>query len=391
MKFQMNLRKGSVFLVLGALAAGCQLDLPLVGAPLPVQAAKSECVTIQSELSAGFLVSGTILLADFSEHDSKLMALNPTSIQPVDLPDIPVLNNGGETSPDATMFAYETVRQEPDSTFSSTEVVLNGHGKVKFTFPWDRKWGGFDWLNNRQLVFDYWEGWQSDPPVNDVVDIVIGQHETITPILPNPWLPGGPLMAGLVVWKAVYDPSLSVIGYMRGNEPQQSFVLWDLKNNRELWELNKWSTRTIRPAWTPDGKRLAVAALNQKEDNWDRFELYLVDRDGHAQKWIDIKGYYKDSRMYLNWSPNGRYLAIISSKRPLLILDTLTKQLLDFCLPVHSEGIGWPSWSPDSSQVIVSQYYWSSQSVVLDLNKKQASYLNINPHYGPVGWLADSP
>ena len=377
-------------LILAVLVTGCQINIPFSASSLPIQEVNKECALMQSELPVGFLTAGTVLLGDFSERAAigQIMTLTSEADQPAYLPDVPIFS-GGANSPDSRLFAYTTV----DEDYSSTLVVLDANGKVEFTLPWDEKWGGFNWLNNQQLEFPFfWDDyWQNTSPISDVVNVLTGHSQAIAPALPEPWLPGGPLIPLLVVWKTAYDPTLAFVGYMRGEEPEQSFVLWDLKNNRELWTLKKWSVRTIRPAWTPDGKKLAVVVLNQKEDNWDRFELYLVDHDGYAEKWIDVKGYFKNTSLNISWSPNNRFLAIVPNEgQSFLILDTVTRKLLDYCIPAYS-GFASGIWSPDSSQLIVPRLSGSNYpSIVLGIREKQAAYISVNPKLIPIGWLANS-
>jgi hypothetical protein len=380
-------KKILLLLTITLLVTGCQINTLFPVSSLPIEDVKQDCVIIQPELPVGFLASGTILLGDFSERASigQIMTLTSNSGQPIYLSDVPVATTGA-TSPDNELFAYSTIGEDN----SSTLIVLDVNGKVEFTLPWDEKWGGFYWLNNKQLEFPYfWGGyWQGASPVSDIINVLTGQREILAPSITEPWIPGGPLVPLLVVWKTAYDPTLSVVGYMRGEEPEQSFVLWDLKNNRELWKLDKWSTRTIHPAWTPDGKNLAVAVLNQKEDNWDRFELYLVGRDGQAEKWIDIKGYFKNVSLNISWSPNNRFLAIVPNEgQSFLILDTVTRELLDYCIPADS-GFASGIWSPDSSQILIARQSDSSYpSIVFDVNNNRAAYLTNDPKFVPLGWL----
>jgi len=390
-------RKALALLIFGCLIAGCKFDLRSASISFPIHTVKQECVTVQSDLPVGFLTGGEIILGDFSKRSGigNIMTLTSTSSQPVYLPSVPIYWSG-ETSPDGQWFAYQTVKEEANSQFTATLIVLNMDGKIQLTLPWNEKWEDFYWLNNQQLEFPYiWEGdWKSTPHISDIVNVSTGQIENITSSLPDSWIPDGPLVAGLVVWKAVYDPTLSVAGYMRGSEPEQSFVLWDLQNHRELWNLNKWSIRETHPEWTPNGKILAVAVLNQKEDDFDRFELYLVNRDGHAEKWIDLKGYFKNASLSMSWSPNGRYLAIVpNGEQPFLILDTVAKELLGFCIPSKA-GSGYiPGiWSKDNSQIIVPRWSESSDpSIVVDIKNNRAAYLTVNPKFRPIGWLASSP
>ena len=374
---EMISRTALVLFILGAMTAGCQFGMPFTVAPLPVQQIKQDCVIVQAKLPDGFLTGGTVLLGDFSDRAliGKIMTLTSDFNQPVYISDVPIYW-GGETSPNRKLFAYETVDEKNDS---SSLIVLDNSSKVRSTIPWDKKRNGFYWLNNQQIEFPYvWEGyWQNAPPTSDIINVLTRQHETITPPLIDPWVPGGPPIMRLVVWKAIYDPTMSIVGYMRGNEPNQSFVLWDLKNKHELWELTKWSIRTIRPAWSPNGKMLAIAVLNQKEDNFNRFELYLVGRDGQAKKWIDIKGYFKDAGLSIGWSPDGRYLIIIpTGDKPFLILDTITRELLNYCISANSDYDGLGIWSADSSQVVIPHANdLTYPSIVLNIKNKQAAYI----------------
>ncbi len=382
-------KRPTILLLLICFTVGCKAEFSFTG--IPIESVKRQCVELASERSTNLVFDGTILLGDFSEQAGigHIMRFTSDTNQPVLLQNIPSFA-GGDTSPDRKLFAYEALN---DDLFS-TLIVLDANGKVVFTLPWDEKWGGFYWLNNQQIEFPFfWDGyWQGASPVSDVVNVVTGQHETIAPELMDPWIPGGSLVPMLVVWKTIYDPTLSVVGYIRGYEPEQSFVLWDLKDNHELWQLNKWSTRTVRPVWTPDGEKLAVVVLNQKEDEWDRFELYLVDRKGRAEKWIDISGYFKNAAININWSPDGRYLSIApNEKQSLLILDTQTGELLDYCIPAE---VGYNStiWSPDSTQILLPrQSTADNPSIILDIKNKEAAYITDNPKFIPIGWLSNSP
>lgn len=378
-------------LLLALLVSGCQPGFFAPPVSLPIQQAAQECIPAQEELPKGFLADGKILFADTSEHvtRSKIMVLEPDAEQPILIPDIPHYSDipGGTHSPDRKLFAYG-IWAEYDSL-----VVINANGEIVLTLPLDEKGSGFYWLNSQQLEFPYfWEGyWQNSPPISTVIDVTTGERETLAPELPDPWIPGGRLMTRLVIWKAAYDPTLSLVGYIRGEEGEQSFVLWDMKEQRVLWELDRWSTREILPRWTQDGERLAVVAMNEKIDGWDRFELYIVDRNGNAEKWIDMKGYFKDDAVNISWSPDGRYLAIsplFKTASPFLILDTAKRTLMDYC--VEST---WSIWSPDSRQILIAQSKdtFDILSLVLDVKSKQAGYLMKNPTMHPIGWLADSP
>ena len=364
---------------------GCQVKYFDLSASLPIQEIIQDCIFIESELATGFLTHGTILFTE-QARVGQIWRFSSETNRPIQLFDIPLFW-GGEASPNGKLFAYNAIGEED---YPSKLVVINVNGDVEFTIPMDEKWGGFYWLNNEQLEVPYfWDGyWQNSSPISDIIDITTGAQETVAPELPEPWIPGGYLTSRLVVWKTAYDPTLTVVGYIRGNEPDQSFVLWDLNAHRVLWELNKWTTRTVSPVWTQDRKRLAVVVINEKEDHWNRFELYLVDRNGNAEKWIDIKEHFKDDSVSLAWSPDNRYLAIIPyyNNQSLLILDTSTGKLLDSCIPANI-GI----WSPDSRQILLYESNGKKPTAILDISNEQAGYIPDNQKLFPIGWLVNSP
>lgn len=382
--------KKMLMLLFTFLVTGCHSGFFTQPVSLPLQQITQKCIPVQEELPKGFLPDGNILFADMSVHitRSTIMALDPESERLFKLGDIPHYSDypGGQNSPDRKLFAYG-IRGD-----DKLLVIINANGQIVLTLPWDKKWSGFYWLNSQQLEFPYfWEDyWQNSPPISDVIDITTGNRETLAPDLPNPWIPGGRLMTRLVIWKAVYDPSLSLVGYIRGAEGEQSFVLWNIQEQRALWEWDRWSTRTILPRWTQDGEKLAVVAMNEKSDDWDRFELYIVDRNGNAEKWVDMKGYFKDDEVELSWSPDGRYLAIkpiYNQASPFLVLDTKNRTLTDYCVK------GSLIWSPGSTQILLTQRIdtFEFSNLVLDVRLEQAGYIIKNPKMYPIGWLIDSP
>lgn len=369
---------------------GCQPGFFAQFVSLPIQQIAQECIPAQEKLPKGVLADGKILFVERTDYvtRSKIMVLTSEAKKSIIISGIPDYSDypGGENSPDRKLFAYGIWGDD------NSLIVINANGEIVLTLPWEEKWSGFYWLNSQQLEFPYfWEDyWQNSPPISDVIDVATGERKTLAPELPNPWMPGGRLMTNLVVWKAIYDPTLSLVGYMRDSEGEQSFVLWNMQEQRVLWELDRWSTRTILPRWTKDGEKLAVIAMNEKSDDWDRFELYIVDRNGNAEKWIDLKGYFKDDEVEISWSPDGRYLAIepiYKQASPFLVLDTTNRTLMDYCVE------GSPIWSPDSTQILLAQRIGTFEylSLVLDVRREQAGYIMKNPKMYPIGWLVDSP
>lgn len=267
-------------------------------------------------------------------------------------------------------------------------------GLIYSSLPWSYYWQDRypHWLDNERLIFTYP---QYGSVTFSIFNPFTSQRQELTLELPDLFAKDPDPSSRDIAWGAVPDPTLTRAAYLRRRvDPVADWynlVLWDLQADKELWVLNKGSTKFTEPAWSPDGTRLAVVALNEDEYDFDRFELYIVSRDGQAQQWVDVEGYYPNVNYgKLKWSPNGRYIAFTqkSGKFPVLIVDTEQKQVLDFCIAggaTHSEVI----WSPDSTQLILPRQ--SEPFVVIDLQRRAAAQIVQDANFRPVGWLATAP
>jgi dipeptidyl aminopeptidase/acylaminoacyl peptidase len=344
----------------------------------------------------GFLAIGSIVVADSTEVDAKLQLLTSKELGFSSLSGVPSFYEG-ISSPNGEWLAYISANDQPAETW--VLVVVSAGGQVSFSkslsslVPWDPSLGfRFKWLDNQQVIV-------KDPQFGSVTFSIINpftlQRQQLTLELPDLFAKDPDHLSKEIAWGAAPDPTLTRAAYLRRRvDPVADWynlVLWDLETGKELWVLNKGTTQFTEPVWSPDGGQLAVVALNEGEDNYDRFELFIVSRDGQAQKWVDIKGYYPDALSgRLKWSPNGRYIAFTLKwgGRPLLILDTQQKEVLDFCISggaSHSDVI----WSPDSTQLILPRQ--SEPFIVIDLERRVAAQIVPDANFRPVGWLVDPP
>jgi TolB protein len=62
----------------------------------------------------------------------------------------------------------------------------------------------------------------------------------------------------------------------------------------------------MRPAWSPDGKRLAFTS--NRDGN---YEIYLVNADGSGLRRLTHNPERDD---YPAWHPDGRHLAVVSER-----------------------------------------------------------------------------
>jgi Tol biopolymer transport system component len=110
------------------------------------------------------------------------------------------------------------------------------------------------------------------------------------------------------------------------------------------------------PRWSPDGKRLAFAAV-RKEVSADTYRIYTIDPNGgKAEPVKGVNGPGFDP----NWSPDGRrlvfapylydlmYELVPKQDRHVSIVDLETGQVQ---MVPGSEGILSPRWAPDGKHL----------------------------------------
>jgi len=370
---------------------------------LPISTLTQKCLTIQPDLPISFLSAGKVLFSDDTGQEQTLgsiMGMVSQDSQPHLLAGAPLSIfswERGFISPDRKLLAYESVTFEEDKLVIVDDqlVVIDVDGQVIASMDWDDDWFRIEgWLDMEHLVLastDYaWPGVY-------IVNPFTGQSQEFIPTLPDIFIDPIEQEKGSVKWKFILEPSLSLTAYERRIpgatlwDDDWSFVLWDLPNELEKWVLQDTSfARMDIPIWSPDSSHLAVIVQDRPDDNFERFELYLVERDGNAQKLIDLPGNADIGLGKMRWSPNGRYIAIGGD--PFIILDTVTRQVKDYCIsagffaaPIY--------WSPDSKQVLVSYASRESGSqpylsIVIDVEHDVAAQLHPDPLMEPIGWLA---
>lgn len=350
---------------------------------LPIRSATKKCISIEPSLPPGLLSEGVLFIGDFTEKPgvAKLLTFDPQSAELNMLPDLPAYIFG-DVSPNLLRLMYD----HPAGNNNYETSIISSDGSIISSFPVDDSWSSINWLTDQQAIFGRIDG---SPTSTEIVNVLSGERKTIAPDLPH-FFDGYP-GESWGFWKFVFDPSLSRIVYKQENtEGLPSLVLWDLENNQEMWRLEKPSVHFTKPAWSPDGNRLAVVAMNQLEDNFDRFELFIVNYDGQGAQWIDMKGYFPEAlSARIKWSPDGRYIAIMTAmeQSPFLVLDTSTHQVMDYCI-LGGHANDPLLWSPDSTQVIIP--VWETPSILIDLKREVAAQLVQDFHFVPVAWLVDS-
>lgn len=117
-------------------------------------------------------------------------------------------------------------------------------------------------------------------------------------------------------------------------------------------------TREKNPAWSPDGKWIALISDRTGEE-----EVYLVDQKG-AQPWRQLSKEGIGWRMQLAWSPDSRYLLFSDKFMRLNLLEVEGGQITVIDQGEYDDG--WERWG-------IQDYVWSADSRWIAYTKLEAS------------------
>jgi len=121
-------------------------------------------------------------------------------------------------------------------------------------------------------------------------------------------------------------------------------------------QLTNTTASNLRPAWSPDGKRIAF----QSNRNGP-YHIYLMDSDGANV--VQVTSSDADDR-HPAWSPDGKFLAVDSgdaAKREIWTIEVSSKRRSQ----VTKLGAiaSFPSWSPDGKRIGFYLYQAASMDV----------------------------
>lgn len=177
--------------------------------------------------------------------------------------------------------------------------------------------------------------------------------EQLTTLLPAT-LPREVMKSSAVVWSPTLDRALVTDGeYLESH-----FYWWTAAAGLQSLDLGVVVAQYF--AWSPDGTTIAffgkpsVGSGSVPSALTKPANLYLMDADGENRRVILEDAY---SIAGLQWSPNGRWLAIVArfngSRDIVWLVDSQTGDRLQ----LTPEGsYQWPVWSPDGSELAVIWY-----------------------------------
>jgi WD40 repeat protein len=110
--------------------------------------------------------------------------------------------------------------------------------------------------------------------------------------------------------------------------------------------------------WSPDGKQIAFGRPSHGMDMGE-LEIQIFDLTTHQSSIVPESGGMFSPR----WSPDGRYLAALTSdSRKLRLFDLLTRQWSDW-LHADDGTIGYPVWARDSKSIYVERFLAAEPSM----------------------------
>jgi len=361
--------------------------LPLTETPapvtLPLRSFTKRCLNLEHATTKGLLSEGTIFL--YNNDSDEILLLTSRDEAPRLLTGVP------EGRPDGVSQNWAWMTYD---IYDSGISVIASNGELVTTPHRNNQWGNLQsWLDSERIIF---QGPTRKSDVLYIYNPFTKQEKVFAPNVTDRYQYDREL-SGWPVWKFVPDPTLTRMAYVRaGQDLLPELVLINLENGETLWKLDRVSPGEAHmPGWSPDGSQMAVISDDyQGVSDTYRWEVYTVNRDGQGVQWLDI--YVKSGSLgdytwgdQVAWSPDGRYVAFYGES--LYILDTATRQVVDFCIPYIAQTGNFMNvrktiiWSPDSRQVIFQPGDY--QAVVIDIENDRAIQLVDDVALEPLGWI----
>ena len=139
----------------------------------------------------------------------------------------------------------------------------------------------------------------------------------------------------------------------REQVPGKALQIWDVKTGREIRSIPGTFVRVQRPAFSPDGKRIAAAVLAEGSSTERDIKVWELDGGREALS-FSMPLAVEKSPILIDFSPDGGALATVS-RRPtgdeLQIWDLKTRRSR-FAIPLQSTSrVSHAAFSPDGRRV----------------------------------------
>jgi hypothetical protein len=356
---------------------------------------EERCVGEPTKTPEGWTFPGAILMTGhYGIH--AVSADVPTPYVVAFLNQNQIVRNGAVLSLDGKWYAVLIGKQQDSSgTNVATQHIdeIRVYSTIKpretYSIPWDHfdsvvgfsgAWDKLLWLDNQHILYPF-DG--DETPAIQVVDFIHGTSET--------WKHEN---FGLAYFADVVDfaPNLQHVVYSGIVEDVSSWLLAGSENTRTLGDIAAFANFV----WRADSAGFAVEVQTARED-MIQSELAIFDAVGNRiEKIIDfqpsqtLRQYYGQQFKNIIWSPDGRYLAFITTTLnyprviSLYIADMQQKKVIDTCIE-PGDGL---AWSPDGTQLAMIDFYdYKRQRPVMVLDMATWALYTVAYHDGSViGW-----
>lgn len=295
-------------------------------------------------------------------------------------------------SPDKKGFAYLVPNDEMDFQLAYALSTIQGIKTITLDKRVFGEWPLLSgWVNNDTVAFQVF-GHQ--PTSLILIDLASGQRRELLPNFPD--------INGLDAWswsnwgRTLFSPNLQYVVYprLKSQEPHR-YILWDMQEQKVVNFIDAGHA-SFAPQWSPDGKKFAVVVN----------DLVMMDVDGTMTQLTSLQtlfpSYNPKIRLW-NWSPDSQRIAFwldlysgtIFVEERLMVLNTITSELTDFCrfgdqVQISTGTLEYapsPVWSPDGSAVIIENRETEdkSQLILVDLDHHIAA--KIGENFYPYDWV----
>ena len=295
-------------------------------------------------------------------------------------------------------------------------VIADATGKRLKIIPWEEEWLQTPvWSDNEHIVINLSLPGEENSDQKPLPILVLNPFTNEQRII-KPDFSGFPVTSSADLpywegrWGTIYDPTLNYVVYPRvieNKDEMYTYAVWDLSQRRLVTTLDEiFSSLSAfngpfpMPKWSPDGSRFVFQGFDSSTDPAN-IELYEVNRDGHTKQLTQLAPVAYVWESSFSWSPDGRYIAMFLGlqlgvpyeQARVAVLDTLTLNIIDYCVSVTFLGDEYgggplvPIWSPDGRQLVITDWYEKDHrhAILVDIDKNSA--VQIADDLEPVGWM----
>jgi hypothetical protein len=384
---------------------------------------QAQCLDVEatpiSEIgSSGILVLENRASLDEGHYKPGTFQLNMRSGQLTEISEPGENQIDHVVSPNRSLLAYENVIFNSEGKVAKEELVIaDATGNRLKTIPWEEEWWQTPiWSDNEHVVINLSLPGEENSDPKPLPMLVLNPFTNERRIIKSDFS-GFPVTSSADLpywegrWGTIYDPTLTYVVYPRtveNNDEMYTYAVWDLSQRRLVTTLDEIFSSFLLtgnfpiPKWSPDGSRFVFQGFDPTTDPVN-IEMYEVNHDGQTKQLTQLAPVAYVWESSFSWSPDGRYIAMslaphlgaFYDKARVAVLDTVTLNIIDYCVSVTFSGDGYgrpgpsaPIWSPNSHQFVITDWYEKDHRRLILIDIEKNSAVHIADDIEPVGWMA---